>query len=57
MARSTNFIDKNDTNEDLLDTITFDKLITELTGMSYSDFQNQFGQFDGDKNDSKSDLE
>jgi hypothetical protein len=46
-----------DTNEDLLDTITFDKLITELTGMSYSDFQNQFGHFDGDKNDNKSDLE
>lgn len=49
-----------DTYEDLLDSISFDKFITQLTGMDYNDFQKEFGSFgnnDGVINDSKSDLE
>jgi hypothetical protein len=45
------------TNEDLLDTISFDKFITELTGMSYSDFQKEFGNYGDNKNDNKGNLE
>lgn len=45
-----------DTNEDLLDTITFDKFITELTGLSYSDFQNQFGHFQERESNKEGDL-